>query len=223
MARFARPSQTASPRQMYVQRYNSARYNLLIAAGFTVINVIMLIAKTFSYFLFSANVPYVLVDLAMDFCGMYPAEYYGEYYDTAVFWPKGIFYIALAIAIVIIALYVLCFLFSKNYKVGWLICALAMFAVDTVCMLLVYNITIDMIVDVLFHVWVLAILIMGIVSYYKLKNMPPEELPEAVDAPVLEQAPVSAEEPAQAEAPAQQESTQEESTPTDEDNIPPLS
>lgn len=223
MARFARPSQTVSPRQMYEQRYNSARYNLLIAAGFTAINVIMLIAKTFSYFLFSATVPYVLVDLAMDFCGMYPAEYYGEYYDTAVFWPKGIFYIALAVAIVIIALYVLCYLFSKNHKVGWLICALALFAVDTVCMLLLYNITLDMLMDVLFHVWILAILTMGVAAHYKLKNMPPEEIPEAVDAPVLEEAPVQTEEPAQAEEPSQtQEPAQAESVPADDDT-PPLS
>ena len=187
MARFAKAQQPISQRQMYIQRYNSARFNLLIAAGFTAINVIMLIAKTFSYFLFSATIPHALVDYAMYFCGMYPADYYGEAYATAVFWPEGIFYIALAVSAVIIALYVLCYLFSKNHKVGWMICALVMFAIDTLCMFLLYNITIDILMDVLFHIWLLVILVLGVMAHFNLKKLPPEVVPEPVAAEGEEQ------------------------------------
>ena len=199
MARFARTQHPISQRQLYTQRYRSARYNLLIAAGFTAINVIMLIAKTFSYFLFSATIPHAIVDYAMYFCGMYPAEYYGEAYATAVFWPGAVFYIALAVSLVIIALYVLCYLFSKNYKVGWLICALVMFTLDTACMFLLYNITLDIIMDVLFHVWLLVILVLGITAHYNLKKLPPEEIPAAAgengeetteSAPISDSAPL---------------------------------
>ncbi len=184
MARFSRNQHPISQRQMYIQRYNSARYNLLLAAGFTAINLILLIAKTFTYFLFSISIPYDIVSIAMEFCGMYPAEYYEEYYnaayDTMEFFPKGAFYVILAVALVIIGVYVLCYLFSKK-KVGWLIAALALFAVDTVFMFLLYGFDISMLLDILFHAWLLIILTMGVVSYYKLKKMPPEENPQVAE------------------------------------------
>ena len=68
------------------QRYRSARGSLLLAIIFTVINMGLLITKQFSYFLFSAYVPYFLTDLGMMMSGQYPADFYtGEYADAAVF------------------------------------------------------------------------------------------------------------------------------------------
>ena len=176
-------------RQLLTSNYKNARSNLLLVAGFTFINIIMLVAKSFSYFLFSATVPHALVDYTMYFCGMYPADYYGEDYAYAIFWPQGVFYIALAVAAVIIALYILCYVFSKNNKVGWLICALVMFVLDTACMFILYAITVDIILDVIFHALILIILIRGIAAHFKLKNLPPEEI-EISNEPITDSTPL---------------------------------
>lgn len=180
MAMFSRGGQSVPMQQMLVSRYNSARFNLLLVAGFTAINLIMLISNTFTYFLFSASIPYAMVDLAMYLCGKYPSDYYGEELAEVEFFPSSLFIIAIAVAVVIIGLYVLCFLLAKRQRVGWLITALVLFTLDTVGMFLYYGISADIIVDIIFHVWVLVILAMGIAAHFKLKSLPETQYDPAV-------------------------------------------
>lgn len=164
-----------SERARYEQRYRSARSSLLLAIVFTVINMGLLITKKFTYFLFSAYVPYFLTDLGMMMSGQYPADFYtGEYADAAVF-GKNFFYVMLAVSIVILMVYLICWLFSKDIKVGWLIVALVFFCIDTVLMLFIAGINMEMIVDILFHGWMIFDLVSAVIAVNKLKKLPAEE------------------------------------------------
>ena len=44
-----------APRALYQQKFTSARYNLLLVIGMTLINIVMLFLGGSSYFLFSAT------------------------------------------------------------------------------------------------------------------------------------------------------------------------
>lgn len=167
-------------RQALKNKYNSARLNLLMAVGFTVVNVLLLAFGGGSYFLFSMTVPYIISMFGLLFCGMMPDELYKEMgLEGMMFLDEGFFYITLAISVLILALYVVCWFFSKKKPV-WLKVALGLFIVDTVAMILYYGIAVDAIMDILFHGYVIWILISGINAEKKLRNMPePEPIIEA--------------------------------------------
>ena len=172
-----RTSYANNERQQLVNSFNTARSNLLLLVIFSAINLLMLATNSGTYFLFSASVPYLLTDLGMFFCGMYPDEFY-EGLEGMFFFNEAFFVIMLVISILILAVYLLCWLLSKKNKVGWLIAALAMFGIDTLVMFGYYGFSADMIIDIVFHVWVIVILVMGIKAHYQLKKLP-EEVIEA--------------------------------------------
>ena len=163
-------------RQTLEKRFNSSRHNILLVIVFTLINIVFVVANTGTYFLFSAFVPYMLADLGMYFGGMYPAEYYeGELLDLQGF-GTVILVVFLAIAVIILALYLLCWIFSKKNRMGWMIFALILFSIDTAGMLLLSGIQLDGILDIVFHIWVIVSLSMGISACHKLKKLPAEEV-----------------------------------------------
>lgn len=164
--------QELSQRQILETKYRNARSNLLVVLAFTVVNIILLVANANTYFLFSAYVPYILADLGMMLCGMYPKEYYDEELAGIEFLDKGFLAVMLAIAGVILVLYLLSWIFSKKNRRGWMIFALVLFTIDTALLLLMNGIVLDMILDYVFHGWVIASLISGIVSVGKLKKLP---------------------------------------------------
>lgn len=152
-------------------RYDGARKNLLAVVVFSLMNLILLVANSFTYFLFSASIPYILVDTVKYLCGMYPAEYYDFDYAEGMFFPRSLFWIALVVALLIIAFYVLCFFLSKKNRVGWVIAALVFFVLDTVVMFRYYGISTDMIMDIVFHAWVIVSLSVGIYAHFKRKKL----------------------------------------------------
>lgn len=162
-------------RQVLETKYKNARGNLLVVLAFTAINILLLVTQSNTYFLFSAYIPYALVSLGMILCGMFPAEYYGEEFAGLEFFSSSLFFVFLAVAIVIMALYLISWIFSKKKKVGWMIFALVLFSVDTAGMLIIEGIALDSIFDIAFHVWVIISLVQGIKAYSKLKNMPEEQ------------------------------------------------
>lgn len=168
----ARNNGALTPRQNLENKYISARQNLLLVVMFSVINIIFLCLGTGSYFLFSASIPYLLVDLGRFYCGMYPAEEYTGEFAGMTFADPSLFVTLLVIAIVIIALYLACWYFSKNHKVGLLVFALVLFSIDTAALLMFASV--QSLFDIAFHIWVIVILIMGISAHYKLKKLPPE-------------------------------------------------
>ncbi len=158
-------------RQALVNKYSAARSNLLIVVAFSLVNILMLATNSGTYFLFSASVPYLLTDIGMALCGMYPPEYY-EGLEGMYILDKSVFVILLVISLLILGVYLICWIFSKK-KCGFLITALVLFSIDTVVMLLSYGLS--SIVDLVFHVWIIVILSMGISAHFKLKKLPPEE------------------------------------------------
>ena len=93
---------------------------------------------------------------------------------------------SIVISALIVLLYFLCYLFSKNRNVLWLVTALALFCVDTILML-VFNFAgaesmVGNIIDMLLHAWVIISLCGGIAAHKKLKALPDEPVAPVVEA-----------------------------------------
>ena len=170
--------QQMSERQMLESKFANSRHNLLVVLIFTVINIVLLVTNSNSYFLFSAYIPYMLVDLGMYLCGKYPAEYYGEEYAFAEFLHGSFLAIMISVAAIILFFYLLSWIFTKKGSKGWMVFALVFFSLDTAAMLLLNGISSDMIIDVVFHGWVVYSLATGISAANKLKKLPEEPMPE---------------------------------------------
>lgn len=112
----------------------------------------------------------------MILCGKYPLEYYGGgSLSDYNFMDQTAFVGFIALAIILVALYVLAYVFSKKLRPGWLIFALVIFILDTLFMFIDAGIQADMIIDYLFHIWVIVSLAIGMSAGCKLKKLPPEE------------------------------------------------
>lgn len=165
--------QSSADISFQLRRYNTARYNLIIIAVLTAINIFLLAIKNYTYFLFSASIPYIITDLAMYLCGMYPPEMYEA---GTVFLPPVVFVIALAISAAIIVLYLLSYFLSSKRRVGWLIFALIFFIIDTAALFINYGINFSMFLDYAFHGWAIVSMFMGIAANNRMKDMPGEEI-----------------------------------------------
>ena len=112
----------------------------------------------------------------MILCGKYPLEYYGGGDPSEYnFMDQSAFVGFIAVAVVLAILYVLPFIFSKKLRPGWLLFALVIFILDTLFMLIDVGVQSDMLVDYLFHIWVIVSLFIGVSAGYKLKKLPSEE------------------------------------------------
>lgn len=131
----------------------------------------------------------MLADMGMFECGLYPGEYYNEYFPGMQFADTSFMVVCCVIAAIILALYMLSWLLLKKPRVGWMIFALVFFVLDTAVMLLMVIDISDYIIDILFHGWVIISLMMGIISYFKLKKLQPEQeetVPANCDIPMQE-------------------------------------
>lgn len=163
-----------SQKELLETNYNRSIANLLLVVAFSTVNVILLVIKSDTYFLFSAFVPYFAADLGMYYSGSYPQEYYYDVADME-FADKTFLIICVAVAIAIILLYAVSWFLAKKKKVGWLIFATALFCIDTAAMFVIAGVNADMIMDIVFHAWVIFSLISGVVNYNKLKKLPDKE------------------------------------------------
>ena len=151
-------------------RYESARGCLLAVAAFTLLNVILSATGTDMYFLFSASIPLLLMSLGSFLCGRYPEDFYTGELEGMEFLDMSFFWVMVAVAVAISALYFVCWYFSHRRRVGFMIAALVLFATDTLLFFLFYGIAVEVLIDLLFHVAVLVYLILGVVAYYKQKR-----------------------------------------------------
>lgn len=158
-------------REYLENKMKSARHSLLLVLIFTVVNLVLLLADGNTYFLFSASVPFYLTVFGM---GM-DADAGGSVFTTT----------ALVISAIILAAYLLCWIFSKK-RVGWYVAALVLFIIDTallVLLALAFEMLADSIMDLVFHGWVVLELCQALVCHKKLKALPPEPEAEPVPAP----------------------------------------
>ena len=164
-----------SERVLLERKYEAGRANLMIAIVLTAINIFAPIFGATFYFMFSLHVPSALISSGMLYCGLYPEEIYTELgLEGVIFLDSAYFYLFLIGAIVITLVYVLCWFMSKGNKVGWMIAATVLFAIDTAVIFL-GGFSADLLIDILFHAWVLYYLIVGIISHFKLAKLPREE------------------------------------------------
>ena len=94
-----------------------------------------------------------------------------------------VFLQGLVIALVIVAVYLLCWLLSKK-RAGWLTAALVLFIVDTVALVVItfalYDSPMGKLVDFLLHIWAIVELVLAVRGSRKLKELPPTEEPRNV-------------------------------------------
>ena len=121
--------------------YDHSRSNLLIAILFTILNIALIFLETDTMFLFSTTIPYYFA-LA------------GWYFESII---------ELVIGIVMIAVLLVFWIISKKHRIG-LIISFIYFIIDTIFMLWLYDFQFDasMIIDLLFHVWIMFYLVSGI-------------------------------------------------------------
>lgn len=171
MANLSKNHGNALQKGSYLQGYNSARNSILLVVIFSALNTLLLITNAGYYFLFSATIPYTLVDSFMYLCGKYPMEYYGEDYFYNDFLPPSYLTFAIIVAVALIALYAIMYLLSKKQKVGFLIATLALFAIDTASLFYFYGISSHIVIDLIFHACVLFSLSYGVYCHFKLKKL----------------------------------------------------
>jgi hypothetical protein len=147
-----------SHREVQEQKYKTARGNLLLAIIFTVLNIVLYFVGSGSMLLFSISVPYFVV-------------VFGSLFEFSFMMTAGCL-----IAVIVLAVYLLCWIFSKEHY-GWMIAALVLFCVDILVMAGLYLLfgEVSGIVDVAFHCWILFYLIVGVSAGSKLSKMPAEE------------------------------------------------
>lgn len=136
--------------EAHVKRYASARNNLIIMIIFTVVNIVTMFFGSESMMLFSATIPYFAVGMG--------------------YWKADSEFL---IAVISIALYLLCWFMSKKNYI-WLIVATVLFSIDTAAMIYLYASTGEFesdIFDIVIHAFVLYYLIVGIVVGKKLKEI----------------------------------------------------
>lgn len=151
------------------KEYSAARSNLLLMIAFTVVNIALYFFGTGTMMLFSASVPYFSV-------------IFGHVFTLELGSPIFL-YAAIAIAVISLVAYLLCWIFSKK-SYGWMIFALVLFIVDTLVMGAMYLFILEDvsgILDVLVHIWVLYYLIIGVRRGAQMATLP-EENPAPADS-----------------------------------------
>lgn len=162
-------------------QYRSYNLNLLLIAAFTLINVVLVLCKADTYFLFSAYLPYWLVAFFAITTGYFPVEDI-----TTELLPSGVFVAAVVFALIIIAVYAILWFFSRKSYIPLVVGAVLM-GVDTVAMFLLTGIDVSMLIDYIFHGVVLYCLIRGILIGRKLQEQG-VDLSVAVSAPSADKA-----------------------------------
>lgn len=166
--------QVLTPRQQLEAKFQNARNDLLIIVAFTIVNLVLLVSQSDSYFVFSAYMPYTIAYVGMYICGKFPIEYYeGELTEADFVGPKAFVFI-IAIAVIMTLTYLLCWFKAKNKKSTWLIVGLVLISIDS-AFLLMGGVSIESAIDILFHIWMIFSISQGISANKKLKELPEED------------------------------------------------
>lgn len=169
------------------RRAQSARMDIIVVVLFTVVNIALMLFGSLTYFLFSVSLPYYFCYFMSLYTGRMPKEIYGSEWDGFQFLPDGLFWLAVVVSVVVLAMYAVCFFASQNkkknedgsvtvsYSMGWLIAALALFTIDTLIYIIMMAVLIgfqmSMLIDLAIHIYVIVTLVMGVIAAYKLKKL----------------------------------------------------
>ena len=167
-------------RTKYTIKFNSGRFNLILAVIFSVINIVFMLLNVNFFIFFAAELPCILVGFGLVFTAKYPRIYHpvkASVDGSARLLPDSFLYLMITISAFILLYYVLCWVFSKKQHPGWLIAAAAGLFIDTgfSLVLILVGGGIYALINVVFHIWVICFLISGAVACNKLKELPTEE------------------------------------------------
>jgi hypothetical protein len=150
-------------KQNLLRRIAISRGNLLLMTILTIANIISYWFEWNFMLPFSAFLPFTIFD-------------FGYFFSIELADPS-LFIAGIVLSALVLLLYFLGYLLSKK-KPGWLTAMLGLYIFDTIVMVFLYTSVFmfdgSMILDVLFHVWVLYYLINGVLAVKKLKNLPEE-------------------------------------------------
>ena len=107
-----------SPREEVEMKYKRSRYNLLLVAIVSIVNLFYM-AFGERYFLFSARLPSILVELTLVTA---PEDVTVAFADLLV---------PIVVGVILSLPYLLCFFFSKK-RPGWMVAALVFFGLDCI-------------------------------------------------------------------------------------------
>ena len=147
---------TALPMSQTETKYKNMRNILLMTLILSAVNCVsLLVADMFFYV--SAYLPLLII--------AFGAQY------TAVTGASAFYIVSAVLSMVILVPYLLCYIFSKKH-VGWMIAAMSLFAVDTLLLgidlIAAFNST--LLICMVFHVYILVMLIMGVKYGLSLKK-----------------------------------------------------
>lgn len=207
-------------RSQYESNFNKARANLLMMAVLSLVNVILILTNANLSFPFSATFPQI-------------ATAFGQGLAEAGLGTPALV-AGIVVALISIGLYVLCWFLCKKYR-GAMVAALILFVLDCLCLIpYLLESPGSMLIDVLFHAWVMYYLIIGVVAYAKLRRLPPEEplytpypdgaMPTPVEYPAASAAPVVPVEPAPVveDAPVAEDTPVTETAPAEPAPVAPV-
>lgn len=170
-------TQSENVRGQPAAKYHSARMTLILVIICSLINIFMTLSGSDRYFLFSAFIPYYLTFMGALLCGKMPDYWYeGEGAAVAMFEGDTVMLGLAAVSAVILIAYLVLWFLSKKPRMGIMIAALVLFSVDTAAMLVLGGISFDMLLDYLFHAYVIYSLASGITALKKLRELPPEPI-----------------------------------------------
>jgi len=142
-------------------KYTRARHSLLLVVILSIVNMFSLVFAD-TYYLFSSY-----ITLSITATGGYMYLESGE---------AVLLIVTIALGIISLVPYLLCWIFSKK-KVGWLIAALVLFALDTLLLLIdaVSMLEATFILDLVIHILVVVELVIAVKYGLKKKKEQSEE------------------------------------------------
>ena len=179
--------ETTPIRIRLARKYANARFSILVVIAFTIINIVMRVSQSTAYWLFSANIPFFLVDIGMYFGGIYQNPTAGMVEQGFGLFGAPFFYAMLTVAILLVCGYFVCWLLSNGGNYVWMFGALVAFAVDTLFLIAMAvlefaqgtmtALSADLVIDFLLHAYVVYALVDGILARRRYLTLPDTTTP----------------------------------------------
>lgn len=160
---------------LFKARYEWARKSILLLFGLSLFNMINVIFGGTEFYLYAASIPYSMAFEASYLTGRLPNEYYSDWPETLPFYDMSEFWIRIAIALVILLIYLGVFFLTKKVRPFIFIPTCIFVIVDSLYRLVYFEVDAYLLIEFTFAAYFVCSLIVGIINGYRLKKMPAQE------------------------------------------------
>ena len=143
--------------------------------GLSLFNMINVIFGGTEFYLYAASIPYSMAFEASYLTGRLPNEYYSDWPETLPFYDMSEFWIRIAIALVILLIYLGVFFLTKKVRPFIFIPMCIFVIVDSLYRLVYFEVDAYLLIEFTFAAYFVCSLIVGIINGYRLKKMPAQE------------------------------------------------